>query len=60
MLVGYAHVSTPSQSLDLQIKALKEAGCNKIFTDVPSGVKAARPGLKASPFFVFNKYRISL
>ncbi len=46
MLVGYARVSTPSQSLDLQIKALKEAGCDKIFTDVVSGAKTARPGLK--------------
>lgn len=46
MLVGYARVSTPSQSLDLQIKALKEAGCDKIFTDIASGAKTARPGLK--------------
>ena len=46
MLVGYARVSTPSQSLDLQIKALEEARCDKIFTDVASGAKTARPGLK--------------
>lgn len=46
MLVGYARVSTPSQSLDLQIKALEQAGCEKIFTDVASGAKSARPGLQ--------------
>lgn len=46
MLIGYARVSTPSQSPDLQIKALKEAGCDKIFTDIASGAKTVRPGLK--------------
>jgi DNA invertase Pin-like site-specific DNA recombinase len=46
VLIGYARVSTPSQSLDLQIKALKEADCDKIFTDIASGAKTARPGLK--------------
>lgn len=46
MLIGSARVSTQSQSLDLQINALKKAGCEKIFTDIASGAKTARPGLK--------------
>lgn len=45
MLVGYARVSTPEQSLDLQKDALREAGCERCYTDIASGAKAARPGL---------------
>lgn len=45
MLVGYARVSTLDQNLDLQIDALKKAGCKKIFEDELGGSRAERPGL---------------
>jgi DNA invertase Pin-like site-specific DNA recombinase len=46
MLVGYARVSTYEQTLDLQTDALKQSGCEYIFTDTASGAKTERPGLK--------------
>ncbi|MGJ0637203.1 recombinase family protein [Xenorhabdus bovienii] len=46
-LFGYARVSTSQQSLDIQLKILKEAGvkANRIFTDKESGSHTNRNGL---------------
>ena len=42
MKIGYARVSTDEQNLDLQIEALRDAGCDRIVTDhAQSGAKAA-------------------
>jgi DNA invertase Pin-like site-specific DNA recombinase len=45
MKVGYARVSTLEQNPDLQHDALKQAGCEKVFTDRASGAKTERPAL---------------
>jgi DNA invertase Pin-like site-specific DNA recombinase len=45
MKYGYARVSTDNQKTDLQIAALKKAGCQHIFTDTASGAINKRPEL---------------
>ncbi|WP_407922067.1 recombinase family protein [Brucella tritici] len=47
MIIGYARVSTEEQKLDLQIQALENLGCERIFTDHgQSGFRFARNGLE--------------
>lgn len=45
MLIGYARVSTLDQNLELQLSALEQAGCEKLYQDQISGTKTNRPGL---------------
>ena len=42
--IGYARVSSKSQSLDSQIDQLKDEGCSKIFVDKWSGATTNRDG----------------
>ncbi|WP_201714256.1 recombinase family protein [Rossellomorea arthrocnemi] len=45
MKIGYARVSTQEQSLDLQMDALQQAGCEKVYSEKISGMKDDRPKL---------------
>ena len=51
-LIGYARVSTAEQDTALQTDALRKAGCERIFEDMLSGVKAERPGLTSALEFL--------
>jgi DNA invertase Pin-like site-specific DNA recombinase len=45
MKIGYARVSRKDQNLNLQIDALRAAGCDQIFKDKLTGATMSRPGL---------------
>lgn len=45
MKIGYARVSTQEQNTTMQKHALKQSGCEKIFSDTASGARTDRPGL---------------
>jgi DNA invertase Pin-like site-specific DNA recombinase len=46
MLVGYARVSTLDQNPAMQEKALREAGCDRLYMETASGETAERPELR--------------
>lgn len=48
MFVGYARVSTRDQKPGLQLDALSQAGCEKVFEETASGAQRDRPQLQAA------------
>jgi DNA invertase Pin-like site-specific DNA recombinase len=46
MIFGYARVSTDGQSVDAQVKALLDAGAEKVFRETASGAKTDRVQLR--------------
>ncbi len=48
MLIGYARVSTMDQNPQMQIDALEQAKCKRIFREKISGSKKDRPELQAA------------
>lgn len=54
MLLAYARVSTVDQNLDLQLSALRELGCERLYQDQILGTKENRPRLSMA-FEVLRK-----
>ena len=52
MLLGYARVSTRDQKPHLQLDALRDAGCERVFEETASGAKRDRAALKAALEFM--------
>jgi DNA invertase Pin-like site-specific DNA recombinase len=46
MKIGYARVSTTDQNLEIQLNALTQSGCGRIYREKISGAKRERPELK--------------
>ena len=46
MKYGYARVSTMGQNLDTQIEQLKQADCDKIYSEKLTGTTTDRPKFK--------------
>jgi DNA invertase Pin-like site-specific DNA recombinase len=52
MRIGYIRISKHEQNEALQRDALKEAGCEKYFSDTMTGVKFERRGLEKALAFI--------
>jgi len=53
MKIGYARVSTDDQNLFLQVDALEQASCEKIYRDqLGGGAKPERPGLQEALIYL--------
>ena len=46
MKIGYARTSTLDQNLDLQLDALQNCGCEKIYQEQVSSIRDKRPQLE--------------
>jgi DNA invertase Pin-like site-specific DNA recombinase len=50
VLIGYTRVSTGLKNLDMQMDALTQHGCTKIFRDKMSGIKKTTSGIRRGSY----------